>query len=75
MGYNPKKIRHLRLAASEALGSIDNISIKGDTNIEEIKKIFPKQNHNLYNLIWDGQLFFLRLYSKITGDVIPPILE
>jgi len=75
MGCNPKKVSHLTLAAKENLGTIDDIGVLGDVNIEDISRIFPKENHLLQNISWDLQLKMLYTYIKLTGDTLPPVLE
>lgn len=73
MGFNPSKIGALRIAMEEEIVNSDSPSIVGDSS-ESFKQIFPRSTRFSSNL-WNLQLRFLRIYQKITGDVIPPILE
>lgn len=73
MGFNPSKIGVIKLAAKEKLGNPNGLSIVGD-DIESFKRIFPRLNR-FSNELWDLQLKLLTAYQRITGDVIPPILE
>lgn len=73
MGYNPLKIKCLKLAAEEKIGKSRDISVIGE-RIDKFKKRFPNES-SLSLKSWDIQLRLLKLYCKIVGDVIPPILE
>ncbi|MEM3627373.1 MAG: DUF362 domain-containing protein [Candidatus Bathyarchaeia archaeon] len=73
MGYNPNKIEHLRLAEKEGLR---NITVQLEkSQINELRRAFPKRNRLLFTLNWKLQLFALRTYINLVGDVIPPPLE
>lgn len=76
LGYNPKRIAHINLAEKEKIGDFNNINLIEDgTSIEEIRSAFPEQNYLLQKISWGLQLKMLRVYSRIVGDVIPPVLE
>jgi uncharacterized protein (DUF362 family) len=74
MGYNPNRIRFLRLARQERLGDPDEMQIIGE-KLTDFKNKFP--HVNAFRLKWQNklQLKLLRTYSKIVDDVIPPFLE
>lgn len=73
VGYtNPRKIKYIHLAEKKGYGKTEAI-IVGE-NIEELKKVFPKINIFLFNIMWKLQLKGIKIYSKLTGDIIPPIL-
>jgi len=74
MGYNPWKIRHLKLAHEEGVGSGEEIHIEGIRDMEKLKS-FPKENYMLFNLSWRIQLLLLNSYLKMTGDTRPPVLD
>ena len=74
MGYNPKKIKKLRLAEKEKLGFFNTIETIGNTNVENIQGIFPKRNSFLFKFSWKLQLTLLHLYARITRDTIPPVV-
>jgi uncharacterized protein (DUF362 family) len=76
MGLNPCRIKHLSLAKDEKIGNVNRIDLVEDkTSLRRIKTSFPKQNYSLKKLSWRVQLKLLRFYSKVLGDVIPPILN
>ena len=73
IGYNdPYKIKYLRLA-KKMRSCILDVNIIGE-DINEIKKQFPKVNNFLFTLLWDLQLKGIKIYTGMTGDVVPPIL-
>jgi uncharacterized protein (DUF362 family) len=74
MGYNPSKIRFLRIAMKEKLGNPIGITTCGE-KLSMFKKEFPKANFSSTKMWSDIQLELLRLYAKLTKDVIPPWLE
>jgi hypothetical protein len=43
-------------------------------DINEIRRHFPQVNNFLFTLLWDLQLKGIKIYSRVTGDVVPPIL-
>ena len=75
MGYDPKKIQHLRLAAEEALGHLSLMEILGNIRPEEVSEAFPRINPSFVNVSWALQLLAFGLYRKLTGDAVPPPLE
>lgn len=74
MGFNPKRIKHLRLAKKENSGTLRDIEVLG-ADIKEFQRIFPKKNRLLFKIIWKSQLSLVHLYAKITGDTIPPMVD
>lgn len=74
MGYNPWGIKHLRLAAEEKVGDVKDIEIVGE-DVENICKVFPKRSRIGFKIKWGTQLSLLRLYIKISGDIVPSVLE
>ncbi len=76
MSFNPKKVPYLSLAAKEKLGETGNIKIIEDgVKMADIIKRFPHYSHRLHSLSWDLQLTLLNIYTKTSGDVLPPFLE
>ncbi len=72
IGYNnPYKIKYIRLA--EKMG-VDNLNVEIIGDINEFRKQFPKVNNALFTLLWDLQLKGIKIYTRVTGDVVPPIL-
>ncbi len=76
MGYNPSKIAYLRLGIREKIGDVSNLNlVENPMRLEDIKKEFPKPSFLFQKMSWTLQLKMLSLYSKISKDVIPPVLD
>jgi len=76
IGCDPSGIAYLRLGTKEKIGDVSNLNlIENPIKLDDIKKEFPKQNFFLQKLSWNLQLKMLRLYSKISKDIIPPVLD
>jgi uncharacterized protein (DUF362 family) len=76
MGFNPKRLPYLNLAAKEQIGQIRDVKlIEDNVKLSEIKKNFPSRNYFLHKISWNLQLKLLRSYIAVVGDVLPPILE
>jgi uncharacterized protein (DUF362 family) len=74
MGYNPSAIRFLKLAAKEKLGNPHGLAVVGE-NPAEFAKIFPKEGFVASKYLWSVQFWLLNAYRRVTGDVIPPVIE
>jgi uncharacterized protein (DUF362 family) len=74
MGYNPSKIRFLKIAIKEKIGKPSGIATKGE-NPADFRKIFPKPGISSSKYWWSVQFSLLKLYKKLSGDIIPPALE
>ncbi|CAG1004125.1 hypothetical protein METP1_03129 [Methanosarcinales archaeon] len=73
IGYNnPYKIKYLQLS-KEMRSDNFAVDIIGE-DINEIRRQFPQVNNFLFTLLWDLQLKGIKIYSRVTGDVVPPIL-
>lgn len=73
IGYNnPGRIGYIRIAQEIGAGN-SNVEIVGE-DINSIRKQFPKVNNFLFTLLWDLQLKGIKIYTRATGDVVPPIL-
>ena len=76
IGHNPSRIAYLKLGIKEKIGDVSNLNlVENPTKLEDIRKEFPKQNYLLHSLSWKLQLKMLKLYSKMSKDIIPPILN
>ena len=76
VGYKPSRVAYLKLAMKEGIRDVKNPNIIANpVRLEDIKNEFPKQNYFLQQLSWKLQLKLLRFYSRISKDIIPPILE
>jgi uncharacterized protein (DUF362 family) len=74
LGFNPNGINYLKIGEKEGLGRIRESNKYWNGSFYQISKELPKPNYLRQKISWDAQLFFLKLYSKIIGDVIPPML-
>jgi uncharacterized protein (DUF362 family) len=74
MGYRPSSVRFLKLAAKEKVGDPNGVVIAGE-DIKEFAKVFPKEGFVSSEHFWGIQFWLLNAYYKITGDIIPPMLE
>ena len=74
MGYSPRKVRFLKIAMKEKLGSADGFVTIGES-VEDIAKVFAKEGIISTGLLWNIQFKMLKVYEKITGDIIPPALK
>jgi uncharacterized protein (DUF362 family) len=74
MGYKPSRVKFLKVAMKEKFGSLNGVTTCGE-NIAEFKKIFPRENFASSNYWWNIQFWLLKAYQKVTGDIIPPVLE
>ncbi len=76
IGYGASKVPYLNLAKKEGLEKKGQIEIiEKSIKYNEIKKAFPKPNYLLDKIIWKSELRALKIYAKIVGDIIPPVLE
>jgi len=73
-GYNPKRVRFLKLAAQEHLGDSKGIVTVGEELTKFLKKL-PGEGFPSPRFKWRIQFGLLRLYQKISGDIIPPFLD
>lgn len=74
MGYDPRKIKYLKIAMNENLGNPEDIRIIGE-NIDNFRSLFSTDNSLLSKVSFNTLFRLLKIYAKITGDVIPPVLE
>ena len=74
MGYNPKSVPSLQISEKEKMGSSKGIEVLGE-DIEMFKQSFPSEGPITTKFLWDIELGLLNLYTKIVGDIKPPILD
>jgi len=74
MGYKPSGVKFLKLAVKEKVGDPDGIVTVGQ-NPREFAKVFPKEGFVVSRHLWSIQFWLLNAYRKVTGDIVPPILE
>jgi uncharacterized protein (DUF362 family) len=75
MGFNPYSVPYLNIAAKEKLGESKISLIEEGATLEDIKKSFPHYSHRMHSISWDLQLKMLKVYTMVSGDVLPPFLE
>jgi uncharacterized protein (DUF362 family) len=75
MGYNPRRIRHLKLAQNEGVGTFENIKLQGVSDLTKFSQVFPKENYFMFNLLWNLKLSILDAYLRVTKDTRPPVLD
>lgn len=74
MGYRPSSVRFLKIAMKEKLGDPSGVVTLGE-NISEFERIFPKEGFVPLKYLWAAQFSLLKVYRKLSGDIIPPVLE
>jgi uncharacterized protein (DUF362 family) len=74
MGYKPSRMKFLKEAIKEELGNPRDIHVVGE-RISNFSKDFPTENNFSARLKMGLQLSFIKGYSKIAGDIIPPSLD
>ncbi|MFQ6127248.1 MAG: DUF362 domain-containing protein [Candidatus Heimdallarchaeota archaeon] len=74
MGYNPSKIKFLKIAMKEELWELQGIETRGE-HVITFKKAFVNEGFLSSKHWWNFQLWLLRLYKKIVKDVVPPALD
>jgi len=74
MGFNPSKVKFLKIAMKERLGDQRGIEVRGES-LAAFRKLFPKQSFFWSKRWWNIQLTILNLYAKLVGDIVPPMLE
>jgi hypothetical protein len=74
MRYRPSSVKQIRLAQKEGVGSSHNITVVGE-DVKAMSKLFPSRSPLAFKLAWTGQLSMLRLYAKLSGDAVPPLLD
>jgi len=74
MGYNPSKVKYLKMAVNEKVGDPKGVTTRG-AKIEEFAKLFPKEGLLSTGFLWSLQFQLLKTYKKVVGDIIPPVLE
>ena len=74
MHYRPSSVTQIRLAEKEGVGSCLNISIAGE-DVKAMAKLFLSRSPLVFKLAWTAQLSMLRLYARLSGDAVPPMLD
>jgi uncharacterized protein (DUF362 family) len=74
MGFSPSKIKFLKLAIKEKVGSAKGITVVGEKP-DDFNKIFPKSPLASSKYVWNMEFALLKIYKKVSSDIIPPVLE
>ena len=73
-GNRPSGVKFLKLAMKEKLGNRSGILTVGES-VQEVAKAFPKKKLVASRYLWGIQFWLLSAYRRITGDIIPPVIE
>jgi len=73
-GYNPRKVKFLDIAMHEKLGNPKGIRTVGE-DPKPYKRKFPRDRFISQKMLWNIEFGLLRLYKKVSADIIPPFLE
>jgi len=74
MGLSPYDVPFLKISEEENVGSPKGIEILGE-EIDTFSKIFPSEGRISTKYLLGIQFWLLNLYSRIVGDILPPIIE
>lgn len=74
MGSKPTGVGFLKLAMKEKVGDPNGIGTVGE-NLSEVAKVFPKEGFIASKYLWGIQFWLLSAYRRISGDIIPPVIE
>lgn len=72
MGYKPSSLKFLRLSVEERLGNPKEVVTVG-APVAGFADIFPKQGSISISSFWSVLLSLLKVYQKLSGDIIPPV--
>jgi uncharacterized protein (DUF362 family) len=73
-GYNPSSMEFLNLSIKELHENPNEIDVLGEA-IEPFRKCFPTENIVVARAKMRLQLFLLKTYSRLSGDIIPPSID
>ena len=74
VGRNPMQDQIISSAINEGLGKMDFQFIDPDSIFNTAIKKFPQLNPFLSKISWSMQLKLLKIYVKLIGDILPPIM-
>ena len=74
MGFNPSRVKFLKIAIKEKVGDPKGIVTRGE-DVAEFAKLFPREGLVSTDFLWRIQFWLLKTYKRIVGDVIPPVLD
>lgn len=74
MGFEPSRVKFLKIAIKEKVGDLKGIVTRGE-DVAEFAKLFPREGVVSTDFLWRIQFWLLKTYKRIVGDVIPPVLD
>ena len=74
-GRNPKRDLIISTALRESLYETNFQLVDPDSVLEAVREDFPQLNPFMTSLKWSIQLKLLRMYARLLGDILPPILR
>jgi len=74
LGYKPAKVRFLKIAMKNGIGNPKGITTRG-ASVAEFKKNLQKPKVTSSKYWWNAQSRLLKMYCKVVGDVVPPLLD
>lgn len=74
MGFESSSVKFLKIAIKEKVGDPKGIVTCGE-DVAEFAKLFPREGLVSTDFLWRIQLWLLKTYKRIVGDVIPPVLD
>jgi uncharacterized protein (DUF362 family) len=74
IGYNPRSVRFLKIAEKEGVGNHKGIQTVGEDLKKYLNKV-PGEKFPSQQFMWKIEFGLLRMYRKVSGDIIPPFLE
>ncbi len=74
MNINPFRVKHLKYSKKFfKKEKFENVYI--NCSLKRLRKEFPKPKWIFHRMSWYFQLLIIRIYTKLLGDLIPPILD
>jgi len=74
IGYSPRRIKHIRYS-KKLIRKNKEKPVFINCNLKTLKNEFPRVSWGISNLVWDIQLLLVKIYAKLLGDIVPPLLE
>jgi len=74
VGRNPMKDSIIINAIKEGIGKVDFQFLDPDSIYDTMKNKIPQLNSIMTNISWFMQLKLLKMYVRIIGDILPPLL-
>lgn len=76
LGYRPMSVSQIKLAKKIGIGNPKNLEIiEEGESIKNLAKKFPRVSARRTDLLWAIQIRGVKLYAKLIGDAVPPMIE